>query len=267
MDGTNRTYLIGELATATGLTVRTLQHYDNIGLLPTAGRTEGGRRYYTEEDILCLERIIFYKSLGLTLQEIRDNLVQRPELSQIEQILQEQEMALYKKIEDAHASIAAIKAYRTALAAGNKSSWRVLTSFIRILKKSNLMDWRQYTFDDNQKEILGKRFSKEQSAFDLYHTWRILSLKAMMLVQSGAAPDGPAAQDMAKDWWEMMQEATGGDDEQCQAFAQVQGDLASWPEGDRNLMDSSQAFIQRAMKHFLSSQSLSKNGGALKNET
>ncbi len=45
----DKKYTSGEIASATGLTIRTVQHYDNIGLLPSSGRTEGGRRYYTQE--------------------------------------------------------------------------------------------------------------------------------------------------------------------------------------------------------------------------
>ena len=41
----------GEVAKISGLTIRTLQHYDNIGVLPASGRTEGGRRFYTENDM------------------------------------------------------------------------------------------------------------------------------------------------------------------------------------------------------------------------
>ncbi|WP_141430740.1 MerR family DNA-binding transcriptional regulator [Bacillus sp. 03113] len=59
MDGANKTYLVGELAAATGVTVRTLQHYDNIGLLPTSGRTDGGRRYYTKKICFVWSKLSF----------------------------------------------------------------------------------------------------------------------------------------------------------------------------------------------------------------
>ncbi|MCM3781982.1 MerR family transcriptional regulator [Neobacillus mesonae] len=243
----------GELAAATGVTVRTLQHYDNIGLLPTSGRTAGGRRYYTKEDMLCLEQIIFYKSLGFSLQEIRDKVIKRPTTSQIEQILHEQEVELYRKIEDAHASIALIKAFRTALAAGNSPSWQSLTRFIRTLRGSNLLDWGDNIFSDSLIEILGKHFTHEV-AFDFYHTWREIALKAMTLAKSGVAPDDPAAQELAEDWWEIVQEVTTGDDERIHAFALIQEDRASWPEGDRDLMDASQSFIDLSLKHYIKSR-------------
>lgn len=253
MGGKNKIYLIGELAAATGVTVRTLQHYDNIGLLPTSGRTDGGRRYYTKEDMLCLEQIIFYKSLGFSLQEIRDKVVKRPKFSQIEQILHEQEVVLYRKIEDAHVSLASIEAFRTAIAAGNYPSWQLLTGFIRSLRNSNLLDWGQYTFSDAQKEMLGKHVSQKE-AFDFYHTWRAIALKAVTLAASGVAPEDPAAQELAEAWWNMVLEATKGDVERIHAFAQIQEDRASWPEGDRDLMDASQSFIDLSVKHYLKSR-------------
>lgn len=58
----------GEAAKISGLTVRTLQHYDNIGVLPASGRTEGGRRFYSENDIIKLEHIVFYRGLGFSLE-------------------------------------------------------------------------------------------------------------------------------------------------------------------------------------------------------
>ena len=72
MNEKEKQFSVGEISKATGLTVRTLQHYDNIGLLPVSGRSEGGRRYYTEKDLLKLEQIVFYKSIGVPLKSIKD---------------------------------------------------------------------------------------------------------------------------------------------------------------------------------------------------
>ena len=61
---------IGELARRTGLTVRTLHHYDAIGLLSPAGRREGGHRVYGEDDVRRLYRIVSLRSLGFPLGDI-----------------------------------------------------------------------------------------------------------------------------------------------------------------------------------------------------
>src|SRR6266508_2008546 len=61
---------IGELAAATGLTVRTLHYYEEIGLLIPSGRTNAGHRLYDDTDVARLYRICLLRRLGLPLVEI-----------------------------------------------------------------------------------------------------------------------------------------------------------------------------------------------------
>lgn len=66
------TYTIGALATMAGISVRTLHHYDDVGLLPASGRTDSGYRTYSAADIDRLFEILTYRELGLGLAEIAD---------------------------------------------------------------------------------------------------------------------------------------------------------------------------------------------------
>jgi len=63
-------YTVKQLADLAGVSVRTLHYYDEIGLLPPARGSGNGYRYYGEADILRLQQILFYKELGLGLDEI-----------------------------------------------------------------------------------------------------------------------------------------------------------------------------------------------------
>ena len=65
---------IGELARRTGLTVRTLHHYDEIGLLSPAERSDGGHRVYDEAAVQRLYRIVSLRSLGFPLDAIAEAL-------------------------------------------------------------------------------------------------------------------------------------------------------------------------------------------------
>ncbi|MEZ4317594.1 MAG: MerR family transcriptional regulator [Myxococcota bacterium] len=65
------TWRIGELAAATGTTVRTLHHYEHLGLLEPAERSEGNHRIYTERDVQRLYRIRALRELGVPLAGIR----------------------------------------------------------------------------------------------------------------------------------------------------------------------------------------------------
>lgn len=65
-----QTMQIGEVADRTGLSFRTLRHYDEIGLLTPSARSEGGFRLYTEDDVARLLVIRRMKPLGYSLDEM-----------------------------------------------------------------------------------------------------------------------------------------------------------------------------------------------------
>jgi len=63
---------VGAVARLAGVTVRTLHHYDQIGLLSASGRSDAGYRRYADADLERLQRILFYRELGFGLEQIRD---------------------------------------------------------------------------------------------------------------------------------------------------------------------------------------------------
>src|SRR3954469_1547237 len=76
---------VGELARRTGLTTRTLHHYDEIGLLRPSLHTESGHRLYTAGDIARLQQVLSLRQLGFSLEEIAGCL-DRPGFSPMEVI-------------------------------------------------------------------------------------------------------------------------------------------------------------------------------------
>lgn len=64
------TYAVRKLARLAGVSVRTLHHYDRLGLLKPSKRTAAGYRLYGEQELLRLQQILFYKELDLSLEEI-----------------------------------------------------------------------------------------------------------------------------------------------------------------------------------------------------
>jgi len=63
-------YTVGRVADLSGVTIRTLHHYDEVGLLSPGGRSAAGYRIYEDRDVERLQRILFYRELGFTLGEI-----------------------------------------------------------------------------------------------------------------------------------------------------------------------------------------------------
>ena len=66
------TYRIGELAAKVGMTERTIRYYEELGLLESVKRLEGGTRIYTDDDVRRLKFVRKLKVLGLSLQEMHE---------------------------------------------------------------------------------------------------------------------------------------------------------------------------------------------------
>ena len=64
-------YTVKQLSKLAGVTPRTLHHYDEIGLLKPSRVGENGYRYYGEESLLRLQQILFYRELGIPLEDIK----------------------------------------------------------------------------------------------------------------------------------------------------------------------------------------------------
>ena len=78
MLGGIKMYFIKQVSELSGVSVRTLHHYDNIGLL-SPQKDENGYRYYSEGDLSNLQTILYYKYLGFSLKEIQSFLQQKEE--------------------------------------------------------------------------------------------------------------------------------------------------------------------------------------------
>lgn len=86
---------IGEFAKRSGVTVKTLLHYDKIGLLKPSDKTESGYRLYCEDDFLKLQQITTLKFIGLSLSEIKNILFESGE--NLENMIGIQKKALEEK--------------------------------------------------------------------------------------------------------------------------------------------------------------------------
>lgn len=62
---------VGDVARLAGVTVRTLHHYDEIGLVEASGRSDAGYRLYGDDDLERLQTVLFYRELGFPLDDIR----------------------------------------------------------------------------------------------------------------------------------------------------------------------------------------------------
>ena len=82
---------VGAVARLAGVTVRTLHHYDEIGLVEPAGRTDSGYRPYGAKELERLQEVLFFRELGFSLETIRD-IIGRPSYSRAAALEQQREL-------------------------------------------------------------------------------------------------------------------------------------------------------------------------------
>ncbi|UOZ04498.1 MerR family transcriptional regulator [Amycolatopsis sp. WQ 127309] len=108
---------VGKVAALAGVTVRTLHHYDEIGLLRPSGRTASGYRSYGDDDLDRLQRILFYRELGFPLETIA-TLVDDPGID-ADAHLERQRELLVARMGELGRMVAAVDRVMEARAMGN----------------------------------------------------------------------------------------------------------------------------------------------------
>ena len=245
-------YTSGEIATAAGVTVRTIQHYDNIGLLPSTGRTDGGRRYYTQDDLVRLEQIVFYKSLDFPLDQIKERLLLEPGKTELLTMLEEQRLLLLQRMEHLHTSFATIGIMSEMIESDRQPPFALLLRFLSALPGDDVFSRAPQLLTEEQREALSPRFQDIEPVQAFYHRWKEVLIEATVLVHENAPPDSAAAQDLAKRWWNAILSLTGGDMDLIEQLSQL-GLEDQMGTGDDELMDSASSYVEAAFGLFSAS--------------
>lgn len=137
---------IGEFAKRSGVTVKTLLHYDKIGLLKPSEKTEAGYRIYCEEDFLKLQQITTLKFIGLPLNEISHILYESGENLENMIIIQKKALEEKKKHIDA-----VIEVFNKAKNTAKKNGFLDANNLIDLIKITNIESRvrEQYKSDKN----------------------------------------------------------------------------------------------------------------------
>ncbi|MBO1913552.1 MerR family transcriptional regulator, partial [Microvirga sp. 3-52] len=126
------------------ISVRTLRYYDQINLLTPSFRDDNGKRFYSEDDLFKLEKIIILKSLSLPLGDIREvleKLTYKQILISHYNYLQEQHLILQKSISNTTSLINMIDLEETL-------SWERVNELIHQSQKNSSKKWIDYFHDD-----------------------------------------------------------------------------------------------------------------------
>lgn len=187
---------VGQVASRSGLTVRTLHHYDSIGLLKPSARSDAGYRLYGRDDIARLHQIQALRRLGLALAEI-GTMLASPDLP-FATIVERQIDMLDQQIDQATTLRRRLQQLRGQLAEGRQPE---LADLLTNLELMSMYD--KYFTPEELKEL---PFAQQDSAAQT--EWPAIVKEVQALMEQGAASQSPQAQAVAMRWMKMLERDT-----------------------------------------------------------
>lgn len=201
---------VGEVAKKMGVTVRTLQYYDKEGLLSPSAESKGGRRLYTDKDLITLHQIISLKSLGFSLDDIKERLISLETPADVANALTEQADDIRQKIEQLQASLSAIEQLKAEVLQMQTVNFKKYADIIVNLQMKNDSYYLIKRFDDDTLDHIRSQFDKE-SGLDFMDRFNRLSDEIVQLQKENVPPESEKCQQVVKDYWGLIMEFTNGD--------------------------------------------------------
>lgn len=138
-------YTTGEVAKLCGITVRTVQYYDNRGILPPSQLSEGGRRLYSEEDLKQMKIICFLRELDIPINAIAQLLAEEHPEKVIDILLQQQEAELRAQIETRQEKLDKLQDLRKGLKVLTRVSVESIVDIANIMENKKRMRRLRWT--------------------------------------------------------------------------------------------------------------------------
>jgi DNA-binding transcriptional MerR regulator len=203
---------VGELAKTMGTTVRTLQHYDKMGLLPPSAESSGGRRLYSDQDLIKLSQIQELKSLGFRLEDIKDRLPALNTPNEVAAVLADQAANLQEQVDALTNSLNALRTLRDEVLQMQMVDFDRYATIVKLSRSQPSNVWivkhlsegvleRLRTFD-NAREVAEKVEQAQNLAID----------RAVNLQAAGVSPESETAMELVgQPWWQAVLDYTAGD--------------------------------------------------------
>lgn len=220
---------IGQLAKKMRTTVRTLQYYDKEGLLSPTAESEGGRRLYTHKDMIKLHQIQSLKSLGFSLNDIKNKLISLDTPKEVVDILNEQSLAIQQKIQQLTETVAAIEALKTEVLQMQVVDFKKYADIIVNFQMNNEYYWLIKHFDNATLDYIRTQFNKE-SGMDFIERFNQLNDSIMKLKEKNVDQKDKQVQALAKEFWDMVMEFTNGDMSMLSTLTNLMEDNNEWVE-------------------------------------
>jgi DNA-binding transcriptional MerR regulator len=195
---------IGDLATATGVTVRALHHYDEIGLL-VPSRSEAGQRLYTQADLLRLYQIVALRRLGFALPEIATRLDSQE--FDPREVVRRQLAELRRQMELLERLRVRLTVVLDELERAHEPTAEDLIDIMEVINEMEpyYTPEQLVKIEAHRRELGGDGLRRGQEA------WAELIPLMEAERQRGTDPADPRVQELARRWQDLVEQMTGGD--------------------------------------------------------
>lgn len=244
-----KSYQANEFAQLAGVTVRTLHHYDRIGLLRPSAYSVAGYRLYRKQDLIRLQQIVTLKFIGFSLKEIKA-LLNRNSFD-LSQALQQQREIISEKCHQLALAIKAIERAQKLLNSNDEPDWEAFKNIIEVINMQDNMDWTKKYYSEEAKQTISERANTipveviEQAQRD----WATLIREVESAVSEGVDPKSERAGGLASRWKTLVQGFTGGNEEIQAGLNKMYSDTKNWPANfPKPYSDEAGEFIRAAME-------------------
>lgn len=203
---------VGEAAKKMNVTVRTLQYYDKKDLLKPSERSDGGRRLYSQKDLVKLHQIISLKHLGFSLNEIKNRLMILDTPNEVVEILEKQKNNIELQLKTLEATLRSIDLLQKEIIQMKSVDFAKYADIITMLNNQNEYNWVWKFFDEELSTHVIKKFTKHpQKALNIIDMYQEALDEILELMGKEVLPTSDSAIAVAEKWWKMVKEFTGND--------------------------------------------------------
>ncbi len=244
-------FTVGELAKKMNVSVRTLQYYDREGLLAPSGRSEGGRRLYSQKDLVRLHQILSLKYLGFSLGEIKSLSVSLDTPQQVAALLEKQGAAVKREISNLQKAAKAIDALHKEVIQMDRVDFEKYSDIITMLRMDNQYYWVWKALSDPLVAHVKERFSENpELGIRVIETYHDISKEAACLQETGIAPQSAEGVQLGKRWWEMILDFTGGDMSLLPALMEFNSNREKWDADFEQKQKRIEGYMEKALVRY-----------------
>lgn len=219
-----------QFAKRSRVTVRTLHHYDRIGLLKPSEHTGMGFRLYRDGDFVRLQQIVTLKFIGFSLKEIKRLLDKKG--SGLSAALRAQRMTLEEKRRHLDSAIRAIAKAEGIAASRSKPDWETFQKITEQIQMQTNSDVMTKYYSEEARKLIAERknlWSPELQK-DIEEKWTALFKDIEAAAASGMDPASPPAQALAERQAKLVEGFTGGHPAIAEGLGKLWADQSNWPE-------------------------------------